>query len=122
MILRTGVDLVHIHRLVELPEGIKSRFIDRILTGSEKGKSHTPSSICGIFAAKEAVVKALGCGIGTVGWQDIEIKANDEGTPEVSLYGPAAARAREIGLTTWSVSISHSGDLAVAYTCAIGEK
>jgi holo-[acyl-carrier protein] synthase len=71
------------------------------------------------FAAKEAVMKALGTGIKGVGWREIEILNNDDGKPFVILHGQAERKAQELGLSDLSVSLSHSRDLAIA--AVIGE-
>jgi len=78
-----------------------------------------PESLAGRWAAKEAVLKALGVGIGEVPLTDIEIAA--EGTrPVVRLQAAAAELAGTAGLTDWQVTISHDGDYAVAFVVATG--
>ena len=77
-------------------------------------------SLAGRFAAKEAVSKALGTGIGDVSWKEIEILGDEQNAPTLTLYGMAEQKARELGLTTWSVSISHSQSHSVAFVVAIG--
>ncbi|HBO34937.1 MAG TPA: ACP synthase, partial [Anaerolineaceae bacterium] len=75
----------------------------------------------GLFAAKEAVSKALGTGIGKVAWQDIEILHEWSGEPILHLHGNALLVAQEKGLRQWSVSITHDGGLAAAVAVAIGD-
>ena len=77
--------------------------------------------LSGLFAAKEAVSKALGTGIGVVHWRDIEIIHLPTGQPTVQLHGMAAKVAQELGLSQWSVSISHDRNKAVAVAVALGE-
>jgi len=121
MILRSGVDLVEIQRFAELQPGIRSRFIQRVLTQDEQHEvKDSLSTLAGKFAAKEAVVKALGCGIGLVSWQDIEILHDDQGQPILHLYRHALEIAHELDLTQWSVSISHTRLLAIATAVFIG--
>jgi holo-[acyl-carrier protein] synthase len=115
-IIVTGVDLEEIDRLRRIPEPIRTRFIDRILTQDEAKKSFlSEEHIIGLFCAKEAVAKALGCGIGVLSWQDIEILAQGSGLPQVHLTGNAERIANELGITHWSLSISHTRAYAVAF-------
>jgi holo-[acyl-carrier protein] synthase len=72
------------------------------------------------FAAKEAASKALGTGIGPISWRDVEILHKWSGEPYLVLHGAARAIAKELGLTNWSVSLSHSRENAVAVVVAAG--
>ncbi|WP_322508679.1 holo-ACP synthase [Anaerolinea sp.] len=122
MILRTGVDIVEIQRLEQVNPAIRERFIRRVFTPLEIELARgSYASLAGRFAAKEAVAKALGTGIGPVSWQDIEIRRDASGAPVLHLHGRAAEAARLLGLTTWSVSISHGRTHAVAMAVALGE-
>ena len=122
MILRTGIDIIEIARLEAIQPAIKQRFLQRVYTELELQEvGHSTASLAGRFAAKEAVSKALGCGIGTVRWQDIEIRRGMEGEPLLQLYGEAQILAQKLGLTTWSISISHTQTTAVAMVVAAGE-
>jgi len=119
--LRTGVDLIEIDRIREVARRHGRRYLDRIYTAAELAQSHQRVEyFAGRFAAKEAVAKALGSGIGEVGWKDIEVLGDEEDAPVLNLSGPARRRAEDLGLTTWSVSISHSTDHALAFAVAIG--
>jgi holo-[acyl-carrier protein] synthase len=122
MILRSGIDTIEIARLEEIREGIRERFIQRVFTAAEIDQARDRSeALSGLFAAKEAVSKALGTGIGFVGWQEIEILHLPTGQPILYLHGNAKAVADQLGLTTWSVSISHDRDKAIAIAVAAGE-
>lgn len=122
MIVRSGVDIVEIGRLGQQRQAIRERFLKRVFTPLElKIAGDSEQSLVGRFAAKEAVSKALGSGIGFVRWQDIEIRRGPRGEPELRLYGNARLIADALGLTQWSVSISHSKMYAVAMAVAIGE-
>ena len=79
-----------------------------------------PASLAARFAAKEAVAKALGTGIGTVHWKEIEALRGDAGEPVLQLYGKAAQLAKERNLDEWSISLSHTKIYAVAVAVAIG--
>ncbi len=121
MILRTGVDLIEIGRIEEVIARHGKRYLERIYTPAELEQlGREAESLAGRFAAKEAVAKALGSGIGTVGWKDIEVLGDEENAPRLTLHGAAAQRAEELGLETWSVSISHSMSHAVAFVVAVG--
>ena len=121
MKLRTGVDLIEIGRIREAARRHGQRYLDRIYTPRELAQSrHRPEYLAGRFAAKEAVAKALGTGIGEVGWKDIEILGDEENAPVLNLTGAARRKAADLGLTTWSLSISHDMGQAVAFAVAVG--
>ena len=121
MQLRTGVDLIEISRIEEVVSRHGKHYLERIYTPAELelcGKRI--ESLAGRFAAKEAVSKALGCGIGDVSWKEIEILGDEQNAPVLHLHGEAAERAEELGLSSWSVSISHSQSHVVAVAVAVG--
>ena len=78
-------------------------------------------SLAARFAAKEAVAKALGTGIGAVSFQEIEILRDENRAPVLYLHGAAQELAEKLGLETWSISISHTETHAIAMVVAIGE-
>ena len=121
MKIATGVDLIEIARIEEVISRHGKHYLERVYTPAELeycGKR--TESLAGRFAAKEAVVKALGCGIGDVTWKEIEILGDDQNAPMLTLTGMAEQKARELGLNNWSVSISHSQSHSVAFVVAIG--
>lgn len=121
MILKTGVDIVETIRFKDLQSGIFERFCQRVFTEKEIAEAaQSVEYLAGRFAAKEAVVKALGTGIGAVSWQDVEILRGNEGEPLLSLHGKAYDVALSLGLEQWSVSISHTHEHAVAIAVATG--
>ncbi len=121
IILRTGVDLIEISRIEEAIARHGKRYLERIYTPAELEQlGHEAESLAGRFAAKEAVAKALGCGIGPVSWKEIEVLEDELNAPVLKLYGAAAEKAKELGLQTWSVSISHSMSHVVAFVVAVG--
>lgn len=120
--LRTGIDLVEISRLEKLDPAIRARFFKRVFTAHELEQANGRfSSLSGVFAAKEAVAKALGTGIGPVSWREIEILQGPQGEPILELHGRAAEVSASLGLACWSVSISHTAREAVAVAAAAGE-
>jgi holo-[acyl-carrier protein] synthase len=121
MILATGVDLIEIDRIRVVMERQGRRWLERIYTPGEIEQcGKRTESLAGRFAAKEAVAKALGSGIGDVQWKEIEVLGDEQNAPVLTLHGAAEARAKELGLMTWSVSISHSQSHSVAFVVAIG--
>ena len=121
MILKTGVDILEIARLENIQPRIRKRFLERVFTPEELSTAgQSQASLAGRFAAKEAVAKALGCGIGPVRWKDLEIKRGESGEPILELHGAAIEIASRQGLTTWSISISHNQTQAIAMAVAIG--
>ncbi len=123
MKIQTGIDLLEIQRIRDALARHGKRFLDRVYTPAEVALcSRRAETLAGRFAAKEAVSKALGCGMGEVGWKEIEILADEKKAPQLCLHGAAAQKAEELGLVNWSVSISHSRDYAVAMAVATGNK
>lgn len=122
MKLVTGIDLIEIERVAAAVERHGARFLNRVFTPLELAEAGgSPSSLAARFAAKEAVAKALGCGIGPIGWQEIEIRRQPGSQPVLHLSGEAARLAAELGLDTWSVSLTHARDQAAAVVVGVGE-
>ena len=119
MKLTSGVDLIDIERIREAIERHGERLVARIFTEAEqrdcRGRS---ASLAARFAAKEAVSKALGCGIGDVSWLDIEIRSDEKKAPYLVLHEEGERLARELGLTNWSISLSHTESQAIAFVVA----
>jgi holo-[acyl-carrier protein] synthase len=120
-LLKTGVDLIEISRVEEVIRRHGDRYLERIYTDAELDQSNRQAEyFAGRFAAKEAVAKALGTGIGEVGWKEIEILGDDQRAPMLRLHGAARGLAESLGLSEWSVSISHSMSHVIAFAVAIG--
>jgi holo-[acyl-carrier protein] synthase len=121
MILRTGVDLIEISRVSEVIARHGKHYLERIYTFAELEQcGKNVESLAGRFAAKEAVAKALGTGIGVVAWKEIEILGDEQNAPVLHLLGAAQQISNRLGLMEWSVSISHSLSHAAAIAVAIG--
>jgi holo-[acyl-carrier-protein] synthase len=121
MTLRSGIDTIEIARLDDIRPEIRKRFIRRVYTAREITQARDRTdALSGLFAAKEAVSKALGTGIGRVAWQDIEILHQASGEPYLILHGKANSVAEALGLKEWSISISHDRNKAIALAVAIG--
>jgi len=121
--LRCGIDMIENDRVAQGIARLGERFLNRFFTPGERADcDDKPHRLAARLAAKEAVAKALGTGIGDVGWKDIEIRCdNPRGRPELRLHGPAAALSQEMGLTEWDVSLTHTKELASAMAVAIGD-
>ncbi len=120
--LRTGVDIMEVHRIDAAILRHGERFFKRFFTEREliESNGRTPS-LAVRYAAKEAVSKALGCGIGDVGWRDIEVVRDGRQKPYLVLHGAAKTMAADLGLTVWSLSLSHTHEHAVAFVVATSE-
>ena len=119
--LRTGIDLIEIARLERTLARHGDAFLQRVYTPAEIERyAGRPQSLAARWAAKEAVAKALGTGIGPVGWHDIEVLEDASRAPTLRLSGRAAERARALGLTEWAISLSHTRELATAVVVASG--
>ena len=118
----TGIDLIEIERFQSAIDRHGDRLLKKIFTPIELSDvGDKPASLAARFAAKEAVAKSLGTGIGPIGWQEIEIIRADTGQPILHLAGAAAQLASQRGLSNWSISLSHTRTYAVAIAAAIGE-
>ncbi|MCC3771420.1 holo-ACP synthase [Streptomyces sp. UNOC14_S4] len=122
MIVGVGIDVAEIDRfeaaLRRTPALAERLFVERELylpTGERRGIA----SLAARFAAKEAVAKALGAP-GNLLWTDAEVTTEATGQPRLVVTGTVAARAAELGVQAWHVSLSH--DAGVASAVVIAEK
>jgi holo-[acyl-carrier protein] synthase len=119
MIVAIGIDLVEIDRIEDVFKRRGDRFRGRVFTDQEvaycESRSSRFASYAARFAAKEAVMKALGTGWSDgIGWRDVEVVAGNSGAPTIQLHGRALERLLEIGAARVHVSLTHSGNLAIA--------
>lgn len=114
MIVGIGVDLVDIPRF-ERSLDRTPRLMDRLFAVAER--SLRPASLAARYAAKEALIKALG-GSDGVHWTDIEIAAEPSGRPVFSLSGQTARTVADRGITQLHLSMSHDAGIATAYVVA----
>jgi holo-[acyl-carrier protein] synthase len=122
--LFVGVDIVRVDR-VERVLRENSHAEDELFTPAElaycRPKRRKYEHLAARFAAKEAVFKAFGTGVGrSMRWKEVEIARDRAGRPLVRLHGAAAAQADRQGLTVVEVSLSHTDGLAVAHAVALG--
>ena len=119
MIRGMGTDMVEIARIGRAMERHGERFALRILCAAEyrafvtRGRS--AAWLAKRFAAKEAASKALGTGIGSVSWHDIEIANDERGAPRLALHGGGARRMAEIGASHAWLSLSDEAGFALAF-------
>ena len=122
MKIATGVDLIELIRVEGAVDKHGPKFLERIFTPKELAQfKDSIESLAVRFAAKEAVSKALGCGVGEVSWQEIEVLRDDMDAPVLYLHGDAFQRSALLGFKDWSVSLSHTDRYALAFVVAIGE-
>ena len=119
MILGTGIDIIEVARIAASHEKFGERFLNRILLPAEIAYCLThrrPAPfLAARFAAKEAVSKAFGTGIGKpLGWQDIEIRRHDSGEPFVVLHSKGQTLFEARGAKKLHISLSHTEVYAAA--------
>jgi holo-[acyl-carrier protein] synthase len=122
-IIGHGVDVVEVGRINDLIERHGEHFLHRCFTTGETDycREYRDSSIhfAGRFAAKEAIVKALGTGFrGRIAWTDMEILPDSKGKPVLRLTGHTACVSQQAGITAWHISISHTAQIAFASAIA----
>lgn len=120
MAIYCGVDIIEINRLKNSIQDVDS-FRDRVFTTGEIAYCENRNkakfeSYAARFAAKEAVLKALGTGMAEgLGWKQIEILNDDKGKPYAVLSQRALELFASMGAKSMDVSVSHCGEYAIAY-------
>lgn len=123
MVLAVGVDVVEVDRVRRAVDRWGEAFLARVYTPGELQRASGKGGLARLaarFAAKEAVMKALGCGWDRVGFREIEIATEPSGRPRVVLHGRAARVASQAGVVAVYVSLSHGRDYAAAVAVAEG--
>lgn len=114
-----GIDIIEIARIQRTYDDFGERFLHRVFTERERDRYRgRVNELAARFAAKEATSKALGTGIVGIRWREMEVLPNRRGKPVLILHGRAAERARTLGLTDFSVSLTHSRTDAMAFVVA----
>ncbi|MEV5123867.1 holo-ACP synthase [Streptomyces decoyicus] len=120
MIIGVGIDVAEIERfgaaLERTPELARRLFIEEELM-LPSGERRGIASLAARFAAKEALAKALGAPSG-LHWTDAEVYVEDSGQPRLRVRGTVEARAKELGVRSWHVSLSHDAGVASAVVIA----
>jgi len=120
MIVGIGVDICQVERIARLRCKYGPRFLNRVFTPHEQARCGQSAAAderyAGRFAAKEAVMKALGTGWSQgIRFLDIEIIHTVSGKPEIALYGQALCRAKHLGVSHIHLSLSHEREYALAF-------
>jgi len=122
-----GIDIIDVPRIKAMLEKHGDHFIDRCFTETEQAAAavsseHTRAErFAARYAAKEAVLKALGTGLsGGIEWVEIGV-VRDEGSPRIELTGKAAEVAKNAGIGDWRLSLSHTSSIAIASVIGFGE-
>ncbi len=118
-IVGIGLDLVKIERIRALADRWQERFLARLYTEAERrycfDRASPYASLAGRFAAKEAVLKAIGTGWSAgISWQDIQVLNDGSGKPVALVQGRTGALLQEAGVTDIHISLSHDADYAIA--------
>ena len=123
MEMAIGVDIVEIPRVQKVLQKHPERFLARVYTPEEAAFCRgRVSELAARFAAKEAVMKALGTGARGLAWREIEILPNRRGKPLVYLHGLAKKRGETIGLRGIDISLTHDADLALAVVVGMADE
>lgn len=121
-VLGVGIDLVDVDRFrVSLQRTPSMR--ERMFTEGERAYAETANDpterYAARFAAKEAVMKAMGVGLGAFGFHDVEVLRDDGGRPSLRIAGAAEALAAERGVRAWQISLTHTATSAGAVVVAL---
>lgn len=121
-ILGVGLDVVELERIAALLDRHGARFVERFCTAEERRGGERVSRLAGLFAAKEAVLKALGTGWAEgLGLKQVEVLPDRRGAPRVRLHGAARDRASALGAASVHLSITHERHYAAAVAILEGE-
>lgn len=120
-----GIDIVEVARIAQMAAQHSDRFLERCFTPAERAycepNRRVNEHLAARFAAKEAVLKALGTGLDDgLAWTEIEITRDPRGRPGIRLSGRADTLAREMGVDSWLISLSHTEHYAAASVIALG--
>ncbi len=121
-IIGVGIDVAEIERFrasLERTPGLAERLFLESELLLPSGERRGVASLAARFAAKEALAKALGAPVGLL-WTDAEVCVEDSGRPWLRVTGTVAARAAELGVRSWHVSLSHDAGVASAVVIAEG--
>lgn len=122
-VIGIGVDLVDIERFrrsLQRTPSMRTRLFTEVELAYVAPKLDPVPSLAARFAAREALMKSLGVGLGAFGFHEAWVERADSGRPSLVLTGRAAALAAEAGVVTWHLSLTHSDVMAAAYVIADG--
>ncbi len=126
-IIGIGTDIIECERITQMLEKHGQVFLTRVYTACEieycSGRKAADQHYAGRWAAKEAVLKALGTGWAHgIRWTDVQVVNQQGGKPNIELDGRAKEISLQLGIREVMISISHCRNYAVAYATAIGER
>jgi holo-[acyl-carrier protein] synthase len=116
-----GVDAVDIERFrrsLERTPSMRRRLFTDCELAYVAPKADPVPSLAARFASREAVMKAMGLGLGSFGFHEVWVDRRESGEPQLNVTGRAAELASERGITTWHLSITHTEQVAIAYVVA----
>jgi holo-[acyl-carrier protein] synthase len=124
-ILGLGTDITETDRIRHMLDRHADHFLERVFTAGERAycgqRKESAQHFAGRWAAKEAVMKALGTGWGEgVGWTDIEVESQASGRPVIRLHDGAAVVAARLEIAEVLITISHCKEYATATAIAVG--
>jgi len=120
-VIGIGVDVVEIERFrrsLERTPSMRTRLFTDVELAYVAPQSDPVPSLAVRFAAREAVMKSLGLGLGAFGFHDVWVERAASGAPSLEFAGRAAELSNEAGVSRWHVSLTHSDLVAVAYVVA----
>jgi len=126
-VIAVGVDHAEVDRIQRAIDHPKwgRRFRVRVYSAGEiaycERRKRSAESFAARWAAKEAVMKALGTGMRGVGWQEVEVVREKGSAPTLRLHGRAVERARLLGIERWHVALTHTALIATAFVVAEGQ-
>jgi holo-[acyl-carrier protein] synthase len=125
-VLGIGTDIIECLRIAQMIQRHGEQFIERVYTPHEiqycQARKQSTQHFAGRWAAKEAVLKALGTGwVRGISWRDVEVRTETSGKPTIVLRGGARQAAEAQGISDVLISISHCRTFATAYATAAGE-
>jgi len=125
-IIGHGIDVVKVARIKKQLQSSNKKWAEQLCSPAERAQADPPPVhwryYAGRFAGKEAIAKALGTGFaGDITWRGIEILRHESGAPYVRLSDEVLAVAKRLGITDWSITISHCGEITTASAIAMGE-
>jgi holo-[acyl-carrier protein] synthase len=126
-IIGVGTDIVECLRIAQMIQRHADLFLNRVFTAKEieycSSRKAATQHFAGRWAAKEAVLKALGTGWSKgISWRDIEIRNDSAGRPTIALGGSARENCERLGIVEMHISISHCRMFATAYAVACGKE
>ncbi len=125
-IIGHGIDVTPIARIARMVADHGEAFLTRVFSDAERqyalGRKRQNEHLAARFAAKEAVLKALGTGWSNgIGWTDVEVTLEPSGAPGVKLHNRAAEIASKMGVREWHLSLTHTEEIAMASAIAVGD-